>query len=224
LGNLAIVIPAVLVVGVVWTLAGGATVPGAAKAQATIESLSIIGATPVYAAFTGVLLWISAVLSGWVENWATFRRLPEAIARHPRLVYAFGADRMRRTADWFEQNVAGLGGNISLGILLGMVPVVAAFFGLPLDVRHVTLSTGTLALAVYALGYATLLSGNFWFAVAGIAVIGALNLGVSFALALWVAIRSTGARDLSRRRVFRAVIARFFASPRDFLLPPRGNP
>ncbi len=222
-GNLAIVIPAALVVGVSWALAGGDTVPGTTKALATIESLSILGATPVYAAFTGVLLWTSAVLSGWVENWATFRRLPDAIARHPRLVYAFGPERMRRTADWFDRNVAGLGGNISLGVLLGMIPVVAAFFGLPLDVRHVTLSTGSLALAVYALGSATLLSTGFWLAVAGIAVIGALNLGVSFALALWVAIRSTGARELSRRRVYRAVIARFFASPRDFLLPPRGK-
>ena len=36
--------------------------------------------------------------------------------------------------------------------MLGIVPVVAAFFGLPLDVRHVTLSTGQLAAAVGAAG------------------------------------------------------------------------
>ena len=102
-----------------------------------------------------------------------------------------------------------------------MSPVVAAFFGLPLDVRHVTLSTGALALAVTSLGVVVFASAPFWLAVAGIAAIGVLNLGVSFTLALWVAIRATGAGALSRRRVFRAVLARLVASPRDFLLPPR---
>ena len=29
--------------------------------------------------------------------------------------------------------------------MLGVVPVVALFFGLPIEVRHVTLSTGQLA-------------------------------------------------------------------------------
>jgi site-specific recombinase len=102
-----------------------------------------------------------------------------------------------------------------------MSPVVAAFFGLPLDVRHVTLSTGALALAVTSLGAVVFASAPFWLAVAGIAAIGVLNLGVSFTLALWVAIRATRAGALSRRRVFRAVLARLVASPRDFLLPPR---
>jgi site-specific recombinase len=29
-----------------------------------------------------------------------------------------------------------LGGNISLGLMLGIIPSVAVFFGLPLDVRQ----------------------------------------------------------------------------------------
>jgi site-specific recombinase len=188
-----------------------------------VSSLALLGPTPVYAAFTGVLLWFSAVLSGWIENWATYRRLPAAIAGQPRLVHALGAARAQAFAGWFEENVAGLGGNVALGFLLGMSPVVAAFFGLPLDVRHVTLATGSLAMAVSTLGAATLLTAPFWHAVAGIAAIGALNLGVSFALALWVAIRSTGAKALSRRRVYRAVVSRLLAAPRDFLLPPRSS-
>lgn len=220
-GNLVVVAPAALVIGAAWLAVGGAPVPSAAKATATIESLALAGPTPVYAAFTGVLLWVSALISGWVENWATYRRIPESIARHPRLVHAFGGDRAARMGAWVERNVAGLGGNVALGVLLGMTPVVAGFFGLPLDVRHVTLSTGSLALAVSTLGVSTLATPAFWLAVAGIAAIGALNLGVSFALALWVAIRATGARALSRRRVYRAVLARFAAAPRDFLLPPR---
>ena len=222
-GNLAVVVPAALAVQGLWLLAGGGALPAAAKASATVSSLALLGPTPIYAAFTGVLLWFSAVLSGWIENWATYRRLPAAIAGHPRLVHALGPPRAQAFARWFEENVAGLGGNVALGFLLGMSPVAAAFFGLPLDVRHVTLATGSLAMAVSTLGAGTLLTAPFWHAVAGIAATGALNLGVSFALALWVAIRSTGAKALSRRRVYRAVVSRLLAAPRDFLLPPRST-
>ena len=35
-----------------------------------------------FAAFTGVLLWLSSIGAGWLENWAVYRRLPEAIAEH----------------------------------------------------------------------------------------------------------------------------------------------
>lgn len=220
-GNLVFVVPGVLLVGGLWLLLGGARVPDPEKARHTIESLSLIGPTPFYAAATGVLLWLSAILAGWLENWATFRRLPEAVAAQPRLVHAFGAARMQSAGAWLERNIAGMGSNIALGFMLGMTPIVAAFFGLPLDVRHVTLSAGSIALSAAALGVGVFATSAFWLACAGVLVIGALNLGVSFALALWVAIRSTGAGQVSRRRVFRAVVARFLKSPHDFLLPPR---
>ena len=117
-------------------------------------------AAPFYAAFTGVLLWISAVIAGWFENWATFRRLPEAVARSPRIVSLLGPERAVRAARVIEDNVAALGGNVSLGILLGMEPVIATFFGLPLEVRHVTLSTGQLALASWSYGAGSLLAAR----------------------------------------------------------------
>jgi site-specific recombinase len=85
----------------------------------------------------------------------------------------------------------------------------------------VTLSTGQLALAAWAHGAAVFALPAFWLAVVGIGVIGFMNLTVSFALAMWVAIRSTGRGAVSRRRLVRAVLAHLVASPRDFLLPPR---
>ncbi len=51
-----------------------------------------------------------------------------------------------------------------------------------------------------------------------------MNLTVSFALAMWLAIRSTGRGAVSRRRLTRAVLAHLVAAPRDFLLPPRPSP
>jgi site-specific recombinase len=101
-----------------------------------------------------------------------------------------------------------------------MEPVIAAFFGLPLEVRHVTLSTGQLALASWSYGPAIFSQAAFWWAVAGIGAIGFLNLTVSFGLAIGVAVRSTGRGAVSRRRLRRAVLARVRAAPLDFLRPP----
>jgi len=171
-----------------------------------------------------VLLWLSAVIAGWFENWATFRKLPEAIAQSPRIVALLGPERAVRAARVIEDNVAALGGNVSLGILLGMEPVIAAFFGLPLEVRHVTLSTGQLALASWSFGTGIFALPAFWWAVAGIGMIGFLNLTVSFGLALSVAIRSTGRGAVSRRRLRRAVFSRVRAAPLDFLRPPPAGP
>jgi site-specific recombinase len=223
-GNLLLVVPTALALQAALLLAGFGHLPDSAHAENYIQSLSFWSAAPFYAAFTGVLLWLSAVIAGWFENWATFRRLPEAIARAPRIVALLGPERAERAAQLIEDNVAALGGNVSLGILLGMEPVIAAFFGLPLEVRHVTLSTGQLALASWSHGAGIFSLPSFWWAVVGIGVIGFMNLSVSFGLALMVAIRSTGRGAVSRRRLRRAVLARVRAAPLDFLFPPRNTP
>lgn len=126
---------------------------------------------------------------------------------------------MRRLAGWLEHNIAGLAGNISLGFLLGMFPVVAGFFGLPLDVRHVTLSTGQVSAALAALG-----SESFWklsslWIGLGILGIGLLNILVSFGLALFVAIRARNVRGPERNLLFRALGRRVLKSPLSFVLP-----
>jgi site-specific recombinase len=221
LGNLTLVIPAALLLQALLLLVGFGHLPSPERARKYIDDLSLFGPTPFYAALTGVLLWLSALFAGWFENWATYRRLPEAIARSRTVVRSFGAERAARIATVLENNVAALGGNVSLGFLLGMVPVIALFFGLPIEVRHVTLSTGQLALASWSHGAGVFAIAPFWLAVAGIVVIGFMNLTVSFTLALVVAIWSTGRGAVSRRRLVRAVLAHLLTSPRDFLLPPR---
>jgi len=223
-GNLLLVVPAALLVQALLLVAGFGHLPDREHALHHVESLSIFSAAPFYAAFTGVLLWLSALFAGWFENWATYRHLPQAIGQSDFVTRWLGKEGAPRFGAALERNVAALGGNVSLGILLGMVPVVALFFGLPLEVRHVTLSTGQLALASWSHGSGVFSLPAFWAAVAGIAVIGALNLMVSFALAMWVAIRSTGRGEVSRRRLVRAVLSHLFSSPRDFLLPPRAQP
>ena len=122
--------------------------------------------TAIFAAFTGVLLWMAAVIGAWFENFIVYHRVTEAISQHPAGV-RLGARTMRRAADWLEVNAGSWSTSIVLGYLLGFAPVVARFFGVPLDVRHVTLSTGTLALAAARFGTESLGQGWFYFAVAG---------------------------------------------------------
>jgi site-specific recombinase len=222
IGNLAAVIPIVLAVQWGWQATFGAPAVGAEEGRHVLESITLLGPTALFAAFTGVLLFASSLIAGWVENWFVWHRLDSAIAWNPRFIARLGQARAARWAAWWRNNVSGLASNISLGLMLGLVPAVAAFFALPVEVRHVTLATGQLAAAVGALGLQTLAQAEFWWCVAGIAATGVLNLGVSFLLAFRVALRSRGIRLADRSRIYRAIRRRARTQPLSFIAPPKG--
>ena len=220
-GNIVAVIPVVVVVQwAAWWLAGAPLV-SEKSAHYVLHSLTLLGPTALFAAFTGVLLFASSLIAGWVENWFVYHRLDSALAHHPGIVARLGASRAQRWSIWWRGNISGVAANVSLGLLLGLVPVVLAFVGIPLDVRHVTLGTGQLAAAASTLGWQILAEPAFWWCVAGLAATGALNLGVSFWLALKVALRSRGITLADRRRLYAAIRLRLRQSPRSFLLPDR---
>jgi site-specific recombinase len=128
---------------------------------------------------------------------------------------------MRWLSRKWAHGVAGIGGNISIGVLLGMVPVIGTFFGVPLQVRHVTLSAGSLALAAATLGHHAFERGvGLKSACLGMVVIFTLNLGVSFAFALAVALRAR-AIEHGGVRVLKAVLKHFAKHPGEFFFPPK---
>jgi site-specific recombinase len=173
-----------------------------------------------YAILTGALLWMSGLAAGWVGNWVVYRRLPLAIAEH-RLGDRIGPQRMQRAARWFATNVSGFGGSIALGFLLAAVPALGRATGLPLDVRHVTLSTGQLVLAAATLGSDALHDPRVRSACVGIAVIFVLNLSTSFLLALAVAARARNATLADMRDLGSALAHRLAHRPLEFVFPPR---
>jgi site-specific recombinase len=220
-GNLIVAGPLVLGVQLAaWSVFGRPLV-GAESAEYVLHSLTLLGPTALYAAFTGVLLFASSLIAGWAENWFVWHRLDSAIAWNPRSIALLGAARARRWGAWWRTNISGLAANISLGLMLGLAPALAAFFALPLEVRHVTLSTGQLAAALGALGFGLLRESAFWWCMAGIGVTGVLNLTVSFVLAFKVALRSRGIRLVDRGRIYRALRHRLWTRPLSFLFPPR---
>jgi len=176
--------------------------------------------TAIFAAFTGVILWLAAVIGGWFENFAVYHRVPEAVAQHP-LGLRVGARTMKRVADWLERNLASWSTSIVLGYLLGFSPVVAKFFGIPLDVRHVTLSTGTLALAAARYGTSSFGHGWLWYAVAGIGITFVLNLGVSFSIASLVALRAYEVPWEEQRQILKFLVQEVIDAPLSFVFPVR---
>ena len=218
-GNLMLVAPLVLAVQFAFGTVVGKPLVSAHEAEHLVESLTLLGPTALYAAFTGVLLFASSLIAGWLENWFVWHRLDSALAWNPRIRGRLGPGRAKRVGAWWRANISGLGANVSLGMMLGLVPVVAAFFGLGLEVRHVTLSTGQLAAALGTEGIGLLRDGAFWWCVAGIAVTGVLNLSVSFYLAFLVALRSRGVRPAGRSRIYGAIGRRMRTQPLSFIWP-----
>lgn len=189
-GNVIAVIPGVVIFCWVYQFVFNAPFLKVAKALHTIESFSLFGATPFYAAWTGVLLFLSSLCAGWFYHWVLYRKLPQGLSRSSWLVQAVGAERARKFSLFFKKHCASFAANISLGLLLGLSPAVFHFFGLPLDVRHITLSTGSLTAAVMSTGTVVFSSAVFWYAVLGIFSMGFFNILVSFSLALAVALRA----------------------------------
>lgn len=220
-GNLMVVAPLVLGVQVLAWWVNGRPLINAHEAHHVLETLTLWGPTLWYAAFTGVLLFASSILAGWAENAFVLHRLDSALRFNPHIQAWLGEARAARWAAWWRENISGLAANISLGMMLGIVPVVAHFVGLPLDVRHVTLSTGQVAAAIGTLGWPVLHEPQLWWCVAALPLTGVLNVGVSFTLALRVAVRARGVRVTDRARLWRAVLRRLLRQPGSFLLPPR---
>ncbi|WP_119153346.1 site-specific recombinase [Caldimonas tepidiphila] len=224
LGNVVVVLPCVLVVQLAWQALTGEPLVGEEKSRHVLESLNLLGVTPLYAAATGVLLFSSSLVAGWAGNWFALHRIGSAVRWNPRIIASLGEPRARRWSAWLQHNVPGLAGNISLGLMLGLLPSVSLFFGLAFDVRHVTLASGQLGAALATLGPMIMGTPAFWLAVLGIVATGALNVTVSFMLAFRLALRARNIRLRDRGRIYAAIRARLLRRPMSFLLPPRDVP
>lgn len=224
LGNIGLVIPVVLLISAVLQFTTGNAMIDTAKAEHTLHDLHILGPTLLFAAFTGVLLFASSIIAGWMENWFVLHKLDSAMAHNPRFTDVLGRERAGRWAGFMRRNISGLTANISLGFMLGLTPAFAQFFGLGLDVRHVTLSAGQVSAAGFALGLDVLSQPAFWSAVAAVVLVGPINLTVSFYLAFQLALRSQNISQVNRRLIRAALWRRLRVAPMSFLVPPANPP
>ncbi len=219
IGNVVAVFPAAIVLALLVQLWQGAPMLDVKTSLYVLHSLSLLGPCLIYAAFTGVLLFVSSILAGWVENWFVLHRLDSAIRYNPRITQVLGIARAARWAQFLRHNISGLAANISLGFMLGLVPPVLLFFAIPLEVRHVTLSAGQLAIACASLGWEVVHMAALGWVLAALPLIGVLNVSVSFFLAYRVALRAHNVSALDRAAIYQRIGARVRKSPLSFLWP-----
>ena len=218
-GNVFMVVPTVLLINTLIQLALGRPMISPGHAVQVLGTLSLLGPTLLWAAFTGVILFAASLLAGWTENWFVLHRLDSAMRHNPRITAVLGAGRSARWAAFMRDNISGLASAIALGFMLGLIPAFTGFFGIELEVRHVTLSTGQLAAAGASLGLDAFRYPAIWWAMAAIPLIGALNLGVSFYLAFRLALQAHNVSGVDRARIRAAIWARWRTHPGSFFVP-----
>jgi len=221
-GNLLVVFPGVWLIA--WgyeeifgrKLVEGAVALKMLEDQHPWHSLSLL-----YACNTGVFLFLSGIIAGYVQNKIRYGRISRRLQTHPILRLSMPAARLKRVADYVEQHAGALAGNICLGFFLGMAGFFGEIFGIHFDIRHITISAGNTSLAVYGLGFANIDPGYLATVIAGVLGIGFLNFLSSFSLAFIVAVRSRGIR-LHEYPEFLGILWRYFKSaPLDFIRPRR---
>jgi site-specific recombinase len=221
-GNLIIVFPGV------WFLAWGyekvighKLVSGAPALKMLMDQHPWQSLSLLYACNTGVFLFLSGIIAGYVQNKIRYGHIGRRLQTHPILRLSVPAERLRRLSIYVENHAGSLIGNICLGFFLGMAGFIGEIFGIRFDIRHITISAGNTSLAVYGLGFRNL---NPWYLATvfgGVLGIGFLNFLVSFSLAFIVAARSRGVR-LREYPEFLGILWRYFKSnPLDFVRPRR---
>lgn len=157
----------------------------------TISATNLTGPSFLFAAYTGVLLFTASLFAGWYENWVIVNQLGKRIKNSKKLRLYLGEKPTLRIANFFSKNSNALAANISLGLLLGFLPQINKFMGVPLDVRHVTLATGAFATALPIALSQGITGWEISNAIGGILIIGIMNISVSFLLAFLLASTSS---------------------------------
>lgn len=219
IGNIISVVPTVLMICYFYTFLSGHAFVSEKKAIKYLESFDIFGPSIFYAILTGFLLFSSSIIAGWVDNWFTVHKISERVLGNERINYVFGGSFTLKLSHFFKDHIVGLAGNISLGFILGFIPEFFAFTGIPLDIRHVTLSAGTLAASISTLGYETIFTLEFIRAATGVIMIGIVNVVVSFTIALFVAMRAEGTQNLYRDVLFKEIISIVIKRPWVLIFP-----
>jgi site-specific recombinase len=173
-----------------------------------------------YAGVAGVCLFLSGLIAGYFDNLAIYNRIPQRIRQLAWARRFFGDARLKRFADYVESHLGALAGNFLFGIMLGCAWGAGMLLGLPLDIRHVAFSSAYLGYVATAYELSPPLIPFIW-ACVGVIGIGLVNLGVSFTLALFVALRARNVTFSQGRQLMRGLLSRLARQPRDFFLPPK---
>lgn len=182
-----------------------------------IESMAIL-----HASIAGVFLFLSGIISGSISNKIKHKKIYTRIKEHPVLKISLGKEGAQNFASWIERKWAGVASNFWFGVFMGSTASIGIFLGLNLDIRHITFVSGNLALGLFGESFQTgwypILMG-----IIGIGVIGFFNFIVSFALSLWLALRSRDIPISELKYLFHSVWLYFRYKPLAFFFPVKDH-
>ena len=219
LGNVLVAMPVAILMALLLARATGKPFISSEKAQHLLHSISPFDSMALfYAAIAGVCLFLAGLISGYYDNLAAYERIRERVEHAVWLKKFLGEAGLRRVAAYLDDNLGALAGNFFFGIMLGTMGTIGFITGLPLDVAHVTISSAYFGLAVASLDFSVDLA-TLAHALIGIALIGFVNLGVSFSLAMMVALRARGVGFGQTGALVSILIGRLRSNWKQFVWP-----
>ncbi|MEN9418893.1 MAG: hypothetical protein RI988_2513 [Pseudomonadota bacterium] len=219
LGNVGLAFPLACFIALGWAALFGAPVAPPEKLHKMLAEVHPLASGALFfAAIAGVGLFLSGLVAGYFDNQARYLELGERVARSPRFAW-LGSDRARRLGSYVDAHYGAILGNLFFGMYLGLVGAVGVLTGLPVDIRHVAFSSANVGTALAALGWQDVRAALPW-ALAGVVGIAVVNLAVSFALALYVAVKSRQLGFAQLWQLAGALAVRFARSPMSFFRAP----
>lgn len=221
LGNVLLAIPvAMLIAWLVFTLTGQHFV-SAEKAHQLLSDIDPLHSGALfYAAIAGVCLFLSGQIAGYHDNLAVYNKIPQRLRSLRWLQALLGKPRLNRVSLYIEHNLGALAGNFYFGCLLGGMAAIGVLLGLPIDIRHIAFASAFTGFSLVGLEFMV-----SWQTVAvaalGITLIGAINLMVSFSLALYVAMKSRKVSFAQWRILISSLSKRLLQQPGMFFFPPK---
>jgi site-specific recombinase len=220
-GNVLVAFPVAYGLSAAYFYLTGKYVAGQEKALYLVHELDPLNSPALFhAAIAGVYLFLAGLISGYYDNKNIYNRIPERLKQHSFLRRIFPPRMLIRFAIYINNNLGSLAGNFFFGIFLGSTGMIGYLLGLPLDIRHITFSSGNFGIAFFCLDH-NLTNYEIMISILGIAGIGFMNFMVSFGLALLVAIKSRGVNFRQTRKLFRRLRQLFVERPFDFFFAPK---
>lgn len=165
-----------------------------------------------YAAIAGVGLFLSGIVSGYYDNKTVYQHIPQRLLhlRWPRRL--LGRRAWHGFTDYLHHHLGGIMGNVFFGFYLGLVSAFGQLAGLPLDIRHIAFAAANLGYALTILDW-QLAWSVVLVSLAGVVLIGLVNLSVSFTLAFYLALRATRTSLHESRHLLRRGLLAILKAP-----------
>jgi site-specific recombinase len=193
---------------------------GQDKTAKLLQDLNIFESKAIFhAGVAGFYLFISGLISGYFVNRNIHENISLRIKMHPFLRLFLSNRILEKIHVLYNKYIGGITGNMWLGILLGTTGTIALFFGLDIDIRHITFAAGNFGLALLGSGF-NLGIGEILISIIGIGIIGFMNFIVSFTFSLIVALRSRNKHIKELVPLFQSIWQHFKSRKRDFFIPP----